>query len=188
MGRRLSNVIGVDDGPFDRAHRGDVPLLGAVYASGRLDGVLTSKVRRDGANATERVAAMIAGSPFDPHIRAVLLGGIAFAGFNVVDLAGLHARLGRPVLAVARRAPNLKAIERALCTRVPGGARKWRLIQQAGAMEPVEGVWVQRAGLTLSEAAQLLRRHRQHGKLPEPLRVAHLLAGAWVTGVSHGGA
>ncbi len=186
MSRRLSNVIGVDDGPFERAHRGDVPVVGVVYAGERLDGILRTRVRRDGANATDRVADLVEGSAFDGHVQAVLLNGIALAGFNVVDIDALHRRLGRPVLVVARRAPDLAAIERALRRRVPGGARKWRLIQAAGPMEPIEGVYVQRAGLTRAEAAGLVRRHARHGLIPEPLRVAHLVAGAYVTGVSRG--
>lgn len=188
MSRRLSNVIGVDDGPFERAHRGDVPIVGAVLTRTRLDGVLVDRVRRDGANATRRVADMIRRSPFYEHVQAVMLNGIALAGFNVVDLAALHRGLDRPVLAVARKRPDLRAIERALRTRVAGGARKWRLIEAAGPMEPVAGVWVQRAGLTLAAAEQLVTASRVQGLLPEPLRLAHLIAGALVRGTSSGGA
>lgn len=188
MTRRLSNVIGVDDGPFPRAHRGDVPIVGAVLTRTRLDGIVVDHVRRDGANATSRVAAMVRRSPFFEHVQAIMLNGIALGGFNVVDLRRLHAELGLPVLVVARKAPDLAAIERALRTRVPGGARKWRLVQAAGPMEPLEGVWVQRAGITLASAAQLLRDSRVQGLVPEPLRLAHLIAGALVRGVSAGGA
>ena len=53
--------------------------------------------------------------------------GIAFAGFNVVDVHTLHCALGLPVLVVARRRPDLAAIRRALVNHVRGGARKWRL-------------------------------------------------------------
>lgn len=183
---RLSNVAGVDDAPFDRAHRGDVPIVGAVFTRTRLDGVLMDKVRRDGVNSTRVIAEMVRGSPFFQHIQAVMLNGIALAGFNVVDLAGLSASLKRPVLAVARREPDFRAIRRALLSRVPGGARKWRLIEQAGPMEPLEGVWVQRAGLSLASAAQLLRDSRLQGHVPEPLRVAHLIAGALARGTSRG--
>ncbi|PIE18261.1 MAG: hypothetical protein CSA66_04950 [Proteobacteria bacterium] len=186
MIRTLSNVIGVDDCPFPRGHRGDVAVVGAVFASDRLDGVLTTKIRRDGANATDRLAAMILGSRFDDHIQAVLLQGIALGGFNVVDVHRLSATLGRPVLVVARRAPRMGAIERALLGPVPGGARKWRLIERAGPMEPLAGVWVQRAGLELAEAEALLAAHIRHGSLPEPLRVAHILAGGFATGASRG--
>lgn len=188
MTRPLSNVIGVDDGPFDRAHRGDVPIVGAVTTRGRLDGVLVDRVRRDGANATARVAAMIRRSPFREHVSALLLNGIALAGFNVVDVAGLHVALGLPVIVVARKEPDLAAIERALRTRVPGGARKWALIEAAGPMEPLEGVWVQRAGIEPAAAASLLRESRVIGLVPEALRLAHLIAGALVRGTSRGGA
>ena len=186
--RRLSNVMGVDDAPFQRSHRGDVKIVGTVWARERLDGVLISKVRRDGQNATARVAEMLERSPFDSHVQAVLLNGIALAGFNVIDVRALHERLARPVLVVARKRPNMRAIEAALLGRVPGGRRKWSLVQRAGPMEPVEGVWVQRAGLDLPTAARLLRDSRGQGVLPEPIRVAHLIAGAVELGVSHGSA
>ena len=188
MSRRLSNLCGVDDAPFARSHRGDVPIVGAVTTRRRLDGIITSKVRRDGVNATERVAEMLLGSPFEAHVQAVVLNGIALAGFNVVDLAALHERVGRPVLVVARKAPDLPAIRRALLRRVPGGARKWRLIEAAGPMEPCEGVWVQRAGLSLPSAAQLIGDAREQGQIPEPIRLAHLIAGALGRGTSKGGA
>ncbi|HEY8076103.1 MAG TPA: DUF99 family protein, partial [Labilithrix sp.] len=44
------NVIGFDDGPFVREHRGDVLLVGVVCAGTRLDGVVAGRVRRDGAD------------------------------------------------------------------------------------------------------------------------------------------
>ncbi|MFN7088062.1 MAG: DUF99 family protein, partial [Burkholderiales bacterium] len=56
MNSRLSHVIGFDDAPFARSHRGDVMIVGVVYAGIRPDGVLSSKVRRDGANATRVIA------------------------------------------------------------------------------------------------------------------------------------
>jgi len=185
---RISNVMGVDDAPFARSHRGDVKIVGTVWARDRLDGVIVDRVRRDGVNSTARIAEMLERSPFDAHVRAVLLNGIALAGFNVVDLHALHARLSRPVLVVARKEPDLRAIRRALLRRVPGGAKKWALIERAGPMEPLEGVWVQRAGLSVARAAQLIRDSRGQGALPEPIRVAHLIAGALERGHSHGAA
>lgn len=184
--RRLANVVGFDDAPFVREHRGDVALVGVVCTRTRMDGVLVGKVRRDGVDATRRIAAMLTGSPFAEHVQAVLLQGIAVAGFNVVDIHGLHAATGVPVLVVARKAPGMAAIEAALRGRVRGGLKKWRLIERAGAMEPCEEVWVQRAGLGLAEAAALLRATRVHGKLPEALRLAHLIAGGIGDGVSRG--
>lgn len=184
--RRLSNLIGFDDAPFERSHRGPVPIVGAVFASLRFDGVLTGVVEKDGDDATDAVVRLVRGSRFAEHTQAVLLQGIAFAGFNVVDLARLRRQLGRPVLVVARRAPNLEAIRTALLTRVPGGAQKWKLIEAAGPMEALAGVYVQRAGMSSAQAEALIQRFALHGRIPEPLRVAHLIAGALTRGVSRG--
>ncbi len=185
---RLSNVMGVDDAPFSRAHRGDVPIVGTVCSRTRLDGILVGRARRDGANAAERIAELLLGSPFDGHVQAVILQGIAVAGFNVVDVHALAERIERPVLVVARRAPDLAAMRRALLGRVVGGHKKWRLVERAGPMEPVAGVYVQRVGLSQRQAAELVEHTTLHGNLPEPLRLAHLIAGAIATGVGRGGA
>jgi endonuclease V-like protein UPF0215 family len=162
-----------------------VLLVGAVCARTRLDGVVTGRVRQDGWNATARMAALVAGSPFAGHVRAVLLNGIAVGGFNVVDIHGLAAALRRPVLVIARRRPRLEKIRRAL-ERLPRGERRWQLIDAAGPMEPIAGLWVQRAGLSASEARDLIAATTLHGHLPEPLRLAHLIAGGLTTGVSRG--
>ena len=57
-------------------------------------------------------------------------------------------------------------------------------------MEPLGGtggsLWMQRVGLTKAEARTLVERFAVHGHMPEPLRVAHLLARAFVTGESRG--
>jgi len=182
----LTNVVGFDDAPFAREHRGDVLLVGAVCSRTRLDGVLSGRVRRDGSNSTDRMIEMIERSQFEAHIRAVLLQGIAVAGFNVVDVVRLHEELGVPVLVVARRPPDLAAIHRALFARVPGAAKKWSLIQRAGEMEPLRGIYVQRIGLGTGEARELLRLTTLHGHLPEALRMAHLIAGGVTTGKSRG--
>jgi endonuclease V-like protein UPF0215 family len=184
--RRVSNLIGFDDAPFDRDHRGDVLVVGTVFAGARLEGVLRTKVRRDGANATSTLAEAVLESRFHHHCQAILLQGISLAGFNVVDVHELHHRVGRPVIVVARRAPNLPAIQRALTTAVRGGARKWKLIQRAGPMEAVREVWVQRAGISMPATEALLDRSTLQGKLPEPLRVAHIIAGGIALGESRG--
>jgi endonuclease V-like protein UPF0215 family len=176
--RRLSHVIAFDDARFERAHRGDVPLIGVVFAGARLDGVLRGTVRRDGINAARVMAAMIASSKFIEHLQLIMLQGIAVAGFNVVDVFALHEATRLPVLVVAKKQPYFDAIHDALRLRVRGGAKKWRIIERLGAMEPVGGVHVQRVGLTLDEAGRVIERFAINGLYPEPLRVAHLIASA----------
>jgi len=115
-----------------------------------------------------------------------MLQGIAFGGFNVVDIHALSRKLGLPVLAVMRRRPDFTAIRSVLLSRVPGGARKWARIERAGPVERAGTVYVQRAGIDLDDAKRLVAATTLHGAVPEPLRVAHLIAGGVAGGHSRG--
>jgi uncharacterized protein len=174
--RRFSHVIAFDDCAFDREERGDVGLVGAVFAGERLDGVLSGRVRRDGANSSAVMAKMIYESRFVQHLQLIMLQGIAVAGFNVVDVFELHAATDLPILVVARREPDLISIQRTLTLRIRGGDRKWRIIERLGEMERVGGLWIQRVGLTPEDAKAIVKRYAVNGKYPEPLRVVHLIA------------
>ena len=185
MGKPITNVVGFDDAPFAHEHYGDVRVVGAVCSRTRLDGVLSGKVRRDGVNATDELIRLVGGK-FREHVRAVLLQGIALAGFNVVDINRLSQALDVPVVVAVRKHPRLHLVEEALRERTRGGKRKWKLIQAAGALEQIGPMWIQRVGLSRPDAAALLRATTLHGNLPEPLRLAHLIAGGVTTGQSRG--
>ncbi len=179
----FSHVIGFDDFPFERGRRGHVKIVGAVYAGLRLEGVLSAQVWRDGRNSTHVLTRLVQHSKFYPSLQLIMLQGIALGGFNVVDIQALSQNLGLPVLVVSRRKPDLKAIQAAL-GKVPGGQQKWELIQKAGAIEHLAGVYVQRCGLTSREAEQAIQRFAVNSNIPEPLRAAHLIAGGIATGQS----
>ncbi len=193
---RHANVVGFDDAPFPphrdskakaRTTKTKVKVVGAVFAGARLDGVLLGEIERDGVDAADVLTRLVRGSKFAGHVRLVMLQGIALGGFNVVDVFKLHERTGCPVLVVSRKAPDYAAIRRALLERpIPEGARKWRIIEKLGPMEPLGHVHVQRVGLTVEEARAVLRRFTLHGHIPEPLRVAHLIATALAFGESRG--
>lgn len=182
--QRISHIAGFDDAPFRRQHRGDVLVVGTVFAGNRLDGVLSTKARRDGVNSTQRLIDCLAESKYFAQLQALLLQGIAFAGFNVVDLRALHRATGLPVLVVVRHRPDFAAIREALVEKVPGGTRKWRLIEAAGPMLAMAGVYCQPVGIEPKRAEALIAATQIHGQLPEPLRVAHMIAGGVTTGES----
>ncbi|HSH49275.1 MAG TPA: DUF99 family protein [Halomonas sp.] len=184
--RTFSHVVGFDDCPFERDYCGEVPIVGAIYAGRRLEGVLSGQVRRDGDDSTRELIRLISESRFASHLQLIMLQGIALAGFNVVDVARLHQALGLPVLVVARYAPRREAMRRALLEHIPEGADKWSLIERLGPMEPTAGIYIQRQGLSLVEAERVLEATAIHGRIPEPLRTAHLIAGGIARGESSG--
>jgi len=183
---KLSCVIGFDDAPFPADYVGNVKVVGTMFADSRLDGVLIGEVEKDGLDADEKLIELVAQSKFAPNLHLVMLQGIALAGFNVVDVFALHQQLDLPVLVVSRRQPDMDAIREALLTKVRGGKEKWAVIEKLGPMEPAGSVYVQRVGITLDQAARVVKRLAVEGSIPEPLRVAHLIAGAVAEGQSRG--
>lgn len=161
-------------------------IVGAVYSESRLVGVLSNQVEHDGDDSTTVITAMIRESRFARQIQAVLLQGIAMAGFNVIDIHALHEALSAPVLVIARHMPDMQAIRNALFSKVKNGQGKWALIEKAGPMQSAEKVYVQRAGIALTDARNLIERLAINGSIPEPLRSAHIIAGGIVRGESRG--
>ncbi len=184
--RRGLRVVGVDDGPVP-AGRGCPVFVAApvVRVDGQLDGLLTTRIRRDGWNATAQLESLLGSSRFLPQIHAVMLDGIALGGLNVVDLPRLSATLERPVLTVIRRAPDLDRFRNAI-ERLPRAAKRWALVERAGPVHSADPIYFQCAGIPPEEARTLVRATTLHGNLPEPIRLAHLIAGGVVDGESRG--
>ncbi|MCY0998921.1 DUF99 family protein [Myxococcus sp. MISCRS1] len=180
---RFPRVIGFDDGPFPRRAGVSVPLAGVVCAGTRFEGLVWGRVRRDGWNGTHEVCRLLEGGKFLPQVHLVLLDGIAFGGFNVVDLPALAARLGKPCVAVMRRPPDLDAVERAL-RRLPRADERWATLRRAGPIHQLAGFTFQVQGAGPDDVAEALRRVTDRGHVPEALRLAHLIGSAVVTGES----
>jgi uncharacterized protein len=178
-------VLGIDDGKFKPHTKGEVLVVGVVFRGGvSIDGVMHTTVALDGLDATEKLAAMINGSPHKRQLRLVMLNGVTLAGFNMVDLPKLHADTGLPVIALTQVKPDLDDIHSAL-GHLPDSETRWRIIQNAGEIHEVTNrgskLYMGLAGIALSEALVVLDLTTVRGSLPEPLRVAHLIA----SGVTH---
>jgi len=175
-------VLGVDDGIFVPHMRGKVDVIGVVYRGGYwLDGVMRTEVIVDGMDATEKIASMIKKSPHYDQLRVVVLDGITFAGFNVVDINELFKRVDLPVIAVTREKPDLAQIKKAL-ENLPESERRWKVIENAGKIIKVqtrnteEAVYMQIAGISQKDAEEILKNTSTRSNVPEALRVAHIIA------------
>jgi hypothetical protein len=95
----------------------------------------------------------------------------------------LAARTGLKVVVAIRRRPDLDAVRRAL-TRTTRHRRRLEILERAGEIRAIGGLYCQLCGLDAGEAAELLAMTCTRSHLPEPLRAAHLIAGAIATGQS----
>jgi len=180
-------VLGVDDGVFAPHERGLVPVVGVVFRGGYwLDGVMHTKVEVDGFDATEKIAHMVLNSPHYKQLRVIMLNGVTFAGFNVIDIKELFAKTSLPIIAVTKEKPDFEEIQEAL-KKLPRSEERWKAIQNAGEIYPIstrskdEKIYMQIHGILKGDAEKILQLTSTRSNIPEALRVAHLIA----SGISH---
>jgi endonuclease V-like protein UPF0215 family len=150
-----------------------------------VEGVAATRFAVDGPDATAVLAGWIRGLRFHAGLQGIVLGGITVAGLGIVDVPGLAERTGVPVLAVNRRDPAASRLPDAL--RAAGLADRIALVERSPrAFQTGRGLWVTCAGISDARAAALVESSLHKSELPEPLRLAHLVAQAIALGESRG--
>ena len=185
-------IVGIDDGPFKPHIKEKVLVVGAVFRGGRwLDGILSTHVEVDGMDATQKIVEMINHSKHKDQLRVIMTSGITLAGFNVIDVHELFKKTTLPVIVVSRKYPDLASVKRAL-KNLPNWQQRWKIITSAGEIHAVRplsekaSIYIQVAGIELSDAKRIVRSAATRSFVPEPLRVAHLIATGIVQGESTG--
>ena len=173
-------VLGIDDGKFIPQTKGSVLIVGVVFRGGcSIDGVMHTRIKIDGLDATENLALMINKSPHYNQLSLVMLNGITFGGFNVVDLKKLHLATKLPTLALTHDKPDLNGIHEAL-KNLPKAEERWGMILEAGKIHAIINkgttIYVETAGISFDDAEKIIALTSTRSSLPEPLRVAHLIA------------
>ena len=180
------HILGIDDAPFEKGQAQPVPIVAVMMEGADLvEGIALDYFPVDGEAATDYLACWIAGLRFHASLQAVALGGITLAGLGIIDPTELAARLGVPVLVITRRepvdGPLIHALEAAgLRDRIPIVERSPR------AFPLTEGQHLACAGIDWDGGVRLARATLRKSQFPEPLRVAHLIGRALVTGESRG--
>jgi len=181
-------IIGIDDGPFEPRTKGKALLVGVIFRGGEwLDGVLRIYIEVDGTDATQRIGDMINKSRHKGQLRVIMVDGVTFAGFNVIDIQEIFRQTGLPVIVVSRKLPDFPKVKKAL-KNLPDWQERWRMLRAAGKIYPVRSkpraapVCMQVAGIKRADAEQIVKLASTRSLVPEPLRVAHLIA----TGIARG--
>jgi len=176
-------VIGFDDAPFDLYNDKTVNISGIVCSGIRFEGMLWGAIEKDGDNATDVLTHMLLGSKFYEQIHMVLIDGLAFGGFNLIDLPKLTKSLERPCVAVMRKPPDMKAIKKALAI-FDDYEKRIHIISMAGAIHRAGNIYFQVVDEDPIVVGKALKHVSDQGNVPEALRLAHLIGAAVVLGQS----
>jgi len=180
------HLLGIDDGPFEKHTPGaETPIVGVMMeGADLLEALAVTQFPVDGDDATGFFGDWIESLRFRPSLQGVVFGGITIAGLAIVDVRALAERLELPVMTVNRRPPTDPPLLAAL--RTAGLEERIPLVEAAPPAEPAAGLFASAAGADHERVEALLRSAIGKSDLPEPLRIAHLMARALVTGESNG--
>ena len=185
MLKKEIRVIGIDDAPFNKFGKGNVLIVGTVFRGGQwIDGILSTKASIDGNNATKKIAEMVNKCKFRPQLQCIFLDGIAVGGFYIIDIRELSKKTKLPVIVIIRKKPDIKEIKKIL-TRL-NKKDKIKLIEKAGSVVPAGKIYVQLTGLSIEKAKEILKITCTRSLIPEPIRIAHLIASGITFGESRG--
>ncbi len=176
-------TIGVDDAQFELHTSARKTQLIAVVCQGiRIVHIDRKEIEIDGEDATNALIDLVKRN--EKHAQYVLTHTITFGGFNIVNLERIYKETEKPIIAVTEREPNLETVNSALKAKFfDSYEKKLANIVSAGNLFETEletsaglsKVYYHCKGISVSEVEELLKKITIDSKLPECVRIAHLV-------------
>jgi uncharacterized protein len=144
----------------------------------RIDGFTFGRVTVGGMDATDTILKMI--HDLDRRdINVVLLSGCVIAWFNVIDPERIAAESEIPVICITYEESD--GLLDDLLHHFPEDKTRVQAYLRLGVRAPLDlgsdrMIYLRAAGIGYEDAARFCRDFILEGKIPEPLRVARLLA------------
>jgi hypothetical protein len=171
-------IVGVEDGSFQKGTTQRAILAVVLFKGLKIENVKITKIAVDGLDATEKLARVLNEWKF----AAVMLAGVSFAGFNVIDPTAIHEKFEQPVIIVTRTKPDNETVHRALKMHFKDWRIRWKVFEKSGSFHKVivladePPVYVETIGADVKWACNLVQSLSVCCRVPEPIRVARLIA------------
>lgn len=182
------HILGIDDSPFSRRQKYST-LVGVLMSHDfHVDGIITEKITVDGTDSENAILGFL-DSGIGKAANAVFTNGITFAGFNMLDPVHLYEASGIPVISVTRGNPDLKSMKDAIIKHERDESKIHlleRLRPERMELGANNVLYVNIAGIENDEALMLLKKSIFRGKMPEAVRVAHMVGSVIKNGKTHG--
>lgn len=159
-----TRVIGIDDGTTRLRRR---VVVGVVFRGSLwLDGVVAKVIDVTAASAGRRLARMVTESKFCNELRVAMLHGAMLSSMKATGLMEFS---------VATRLPTIAILQGRQIQIVGQILRRARKATHCRLQKDMSALGI---GLTAEKAVEILRLTSRRDVMPEPLRVAGLIASA----------
>jgi len=144
-----------------------------------IDGFVMGHSTVGGDDATDAILSMYE-KLGRTDVSFLLISGIIISSYNMIDVKRISEKIGLPVIAITHEESD--GIEDAIKQHFPD-SYKPKLVEYSklGSREKITlrtsyNLYIRNEGCTVLEAKQLLDKITSRGSIPEPLRIAQLLA------------
>lgn len=172
-------ILGIDDGKFQRGISISSILAGVLVRLDRtIENMATTRITVDGADIVDGIKEILDRIRVRPSL--IMADGVTFAGFNIIDPVELFTITGISVMTVHRGLPDISSMLSAI--RSLQDARKESVLLSLNPSRVVlagKEYTINTAGIESEEAIAVLRKTVVNGYLPEPIRLAHMLASSF---------
>ena len=182
-------ILGIDDAPFTFTDK-YATVIGVVMRGGAyIECVLSDRVTIDGKEATILCQKLIQNTKHRQQLKAAMIDGVALGGFNIIDIEELYQATKLPILTITRDKPDFGKIRQALQKNFKDWEERWTVLNK-GELFSVKTrynpIYVKCIGMMHDEAKDIIKLSTIRGVIPEPIRVAHLIASGITRGESYG--
>jgi endonuclease V-like protein UPF0215 family len=176
-------VAGVQDGSFEAFHRGIsspqqyTALCCATLKGEIIVGISIDRILVDGLDST----MVLLNNLGKTDTEAIILGGVTFGGFNVVDVEYVYERTGIPVIVYSGFFPDMDATKNALRKHFSDWKIRWKRYEKLGEIYKFESgffppIFFEYFGCSREFAEKILMEQSITCRIPEAVRVADIVA------------
>jgi endonuclease V-like protein UPF0215 family len=148
-----------------------VPLIALYFKNNNIIDIKVKKIKIDGLDATEKLIEILN----ERKAELILSEGITFGGFNIIDFVEIYEKLKIPSLIILEKLPNMQKVFDALIKHFPDYKIRIGIINKLPPIKSYKDIFFEAIGISEEEAIKIINKTRIFSKLPEPLRIAHIL-------------
>jgi endonuclease V-like protein UPF0215 family len=148
-----------------------------------IDGVGFTKSTLKGNDSTQNIISMFQRMQRN-DVNCIFIGGAIISLYNIIDANKIHQSTGIPVIAITFR--NSEGIANTIKKAFKNDWQvKLEQYHNLGERQQVnlktgKSVFIRHLGLSLSNSIVMLNHFTHQGSIPEPVRIARLIARAYV--------
>ncbi len=194
-------IMAFDDGPHLKSDLANfnqnskyipkISLIGVVCRGIQLLHVSNGMIQVDGIDSTQEILKMYGTNPYKNEIRLIMIDSPTLGGFNLPNPFEIYEKTKIPIILLPDKKP--KTLMSEIYSKVfPEREEQIEVLKKLPKLESLivsinqdpkisREIFFHAIGITKNEIIDLLNHLSEYCAIPEPLRLAHIIASSYVS-------